>query len=260
MREGKSVTWVWGRRVTWNVRGVSGTVSVDAVTLYRAVGEIGLFGGNGGYREELEALWSLVKERFSTTKPKNFSDDFLLIITFTTTQLIFLVERKYPLTRFTLDQMLNAVRLKVEEESEVSLKLLSFGVDAAKEFKKNTLDQMLNAVRLKVEEESKVSLELLRKMVQRETTRSQNHAYKSPPLRPAGHKPHGPPMRAIRSNMNGARPKRTSARLLSVLIILKDPVSEFSTEWYQSLVRRFDLQKNKISSTAEEENDEEKLK
>nr|GEU35248.1 hypothetical protein [Tanacetum cinerariifolium] len=30
-------------------------------------------------REELEALWSLVKERFSTTKPKNFSDDFLLV-------------------------------------------------------------------------------------------------------------------------------------------------------------------------------------
>nr|GEV01118.1 uncharacterized mitochondrial protein AtMg00810-like [Tanacetum cinerariifolium] len=111
-------------------------------------------------REDLEALWSLVKEKFSTTKPKNFSDDFLLvtlgvmfekpdihaqmwknqrsvhgpakvkgwkllescgvqIITFTTTQLILLVERKYPLTRFTLDQMLNAVRLKVKEESEV---------------------------------------------------------------------------------------------------------------------------------------------
>nr|GEU92534.1 putative ribonuclease H-like domain-containing protein [Tanacetum cinerariifolium] len=48
-------------------------------------------------------------------------------------------ERKYPLTRFTLDQMLNAVQLKVEEESDVSLKLLSFGVDAAKEFKKNML-------------------------------------------------------------------------------------------------------------------------
>nr|GEW72977.1 hypothetical protein [Tanacetum cinerariifolium] len=80
-------------------------------------------------REDLEALWSLVKEIFSTTKPKNFSDDFLLvtlgIITFTTTQLILLVEKKYPLTRFTLDQMLNAVRLEVEEESEVSLELLS---------------------------------------------------------------------------------------------------------------------------------------
>nr|GEV12153.1 xylulose kinase-1 [Tanacetum cinerariifolium] len=30
-------------------------------------------------REELDALLSLVKERFATTKPKNFSDDFLLI-------------------------------------------------------------------------------------------------------------------------------------------------------------------------------------
>nr|GEV02386.1 ubiquitin hydrolase [Tanacetum cinerariifolium] len=66
-----------------------------------------------------------------------------------------------------------------------------------------------------------------RKRVQRETTRSQNHAYVSPshrstghrsygaPMRPshrlAGHKPHGPPMRPMRSNMNGARPKRASA-------------------------------------------------
>nr|GEZ23146.1 hypothetical protein [Tanacetum cinerariifolium] len=60
------------------------------------------------------------------------------------------------------------------------------------------------------------------KRVQRETTRSQNHAYMSPshrsygaPMRPshgpAGHRPHGPPIRPIRSNMNGARPKRTSA-------------------------------------------------
>nr|GEZ42680.1 hypothetical protein [Tanacetum cinerariifolium] len=35
-------------------------------------------------------------------------------------------ERRYPLTRFTLDQMLNNVQLEVEEESEVSLKLLRF--------------------------------------------------------------------------------------------------------------------------------------
>nr|GFB30421.1 hypothetical protein [Tanacetum cinerariifolium] len=48
------------------------------------------------------------------------------IITFTSTHLILLIERQYPLTRFTLDQMLNAVRLKVEEESDVSLKLLRF--------------------------------------------------------------------------------------------------------------------------------------
>nr|GEV08145.1 hypothetical protein [Tanacetum cinerariifolium] len=118
-------------------------------------------------REDLESLWSLVKERFSTSKPNNFSDDFLLttlgamferpdgqaqvwknhrtvhgqakvkswkllescgvnIITFTTTQLILLVERRYALSRFTLDQMLNAVRLRVEEQSEMSLELLRF--------------------------------------------------------------------------------------------------------------------------------------
>nr|GEV50321.1 hypothetical protein [Tanacetum cinerariifolium] len=48
------------------------------------------------------------------------------IITFTTTQMILLVERRYPLTRFIQDQMLNDVRLEVEEESEVSLELLRF--------------------------------------------------------------------------------------------------------------------------------------
>nr|GEU80653.1 hypothetical protein [Tanacetum cinerariifolium] len=44
-------------------------------------------------------------------------------------------ERKYLLTKFTLNQMLYSVRLEVEEDSEVSLDLLSFGVDAAMEFK-----------------------------------------------------------------------------------------------------------------------------
>nr|GEU94243.1 hypothetical protein [Tanacetum cinerariifolium] len=97
-------------------------------------------------REDLKALWSLVKERFYTTKPKNFSNDFLLVTLGEMfkkpdihaqiwknqrtvdglEKVILLVERKYPLTRFTLDQMLNAVRLKVEEKSEVSLKLLRF--------------------------------------------------------------------------------------------------------------------------------------
>nr|GEX87791.1 hypothetical protein [Tanacetum cinerariifolium] len=117
--------------------------------------------------EDLEVLWEFVKERFASSKPKNFSDDFLLttltyifekldvqaqvwknqrtvyglakvkswrllescgvhIITFTSTQMILLVKRRYPLTTFTLDQMLNNVRLEVEEESEVSLELLRF--------------------------------------------------------------------------------------------------------------------------------------
>nr|GEZ27156.1 RNA-directed DNA polymerase, eukaryota, reverse transcriptase zinc-binding domain protein [Tanacetum cinerariifolium] len=108
-------------------------------------------------REDLEVLWQLVKERFASSKPNNFLDDFLLttltyifekpnvedqfwksqrvvyglakvkswkllescgvhIITLTTTQMILLVERRYPLTRFTLDQMLNNVRLEVEKK------------------------------------------------------------------------------------------------------------------------------------------------
>nr|GEW60566.1 hypothetical protein [Tanacetum cinerariifolium] len=48
------------------------------------------------------------------------------IISFTTTQLILLVERRYPLSRFTIHQMLNVVRLRVKEESEMSLELLRF--------------------------------------------------------------------------------------------------------------------------------------
>nr|GEV23196.1 hypothetical protein [Tanacetum cinerariifolium] len=74
------------------------------------------------------------------------------IITFTTTQMILLVERRYHLTRFTLDQMLNNVRLEVKEENEVSLEFLrfvrrqqqegykpDFGVDAVEDFKEYTL-------------------------------------------------------------------------------------------------------------------------
>nr|GEX95477.1 hypothetical protein [Tanacetum cinerariifolium] len=76
-------------------------------------------------REDLEALLSLVKERFSTTNPKNFSDDILLVILGAMFEKPD-IQRKFPLTRFTLDQMLNVVRLEVEEESEVSLELLRF--------------------------------------------------------------------------------------------------------------------------------------
>nr|GEX59855.1 putative reverse transcriptase domain-containing protein [Tanacetum cinerariifolium] len=95
----------------------------------------------------------LYLKRFATTKPKNFSDDYLLItlgamfkkpdihaqIWKNQRSLILLVEWKYPITKFTLNLMLNNVRLKVEEESEVSLELLSFGVDAAMDLKKNML-------------------------------------------------------------------------------------------------------------------------
>nr|GEV33483.1 hypothetical protein [Tanacetum cinerariifolium] len=107
----------------------------------------------------------IVKERFSTSKPTNFSDEYLLltlktmfekpdgqdaiwknqksvhglalvkswklltscgvhIITLSTIQLILLVERRYLLSRFTLEQLVNVTRLQVKEESKMSLELL----------------------------------------------------------------------------------------------------------------------------------------
>nr|GEU99057.1 hypothetical protein [Tanacetum cinerariifolium] len=82
-------------------------------------------------RDNLETLWKIVKERFESTEPKNFSDDFLL----NTFKIMFekpnveanmflLVEKKYPLTHFNLRQMLDNVRLEVKEESDMSLELL----------------------------------------------------------------------------------------------------------------------------------------
>nr|GEU91364.1 putative reverse transcriptase domain-containing protein [Tanacetum cinerariifolium] len=96
-------------------------------------------------REDLEMLWQIVKEIFSSSKPKNFSDDYLLTTLtymFEKPDMILLVERRYPLTRFTLEQMLNNVRLEVKEESEVSFELLrfvSFRIDAAEDFKQYML-------------------------------------------------------------------------------------------------------------------------
>nr|GEW66605.1 hypothetical protein [Tanacetum cinerariifolium] len=118
-------------------------------------------------REDLETLWNIVKERFSTSKPNNFSDEYFLstlktmfgrpdgqdnvwkdqrsaygqalvkswklliscrvhIISFTTIKIILLVERRYPLLKFTLEQMINVVRLQVKEQSEMSLELIRF--------------------------------------------------------------------------------------------------------------------------------------
>nr|GEU88856.1 hypothetical protein [Tanacetum cinerariifolium] len=81
--------------------------------------------------EDLESLWNIIKERFAKTEARNYSDDFLL----NTLKIMFekpnvkadiflLVERMYPLTHFTLEQMVNDVRLEVKDESEMSLELL----------------------------------------------------------------------------------------------------------------------------------------
>nr|GEU93550.1 hypothetical protein [Tanacetum cinerariifolium] len=88
-------------------------------------------------REDLETLWKLVKERFETTEPKIFSDDFLLKIlkimfekpnikanVWKDQKGIYGLAKKYPLTYLTLEKMLNNVKLEVKEESEMSLELL----------------------------------------------------------------------------------------------------------------------------------------
>nr|GEU47585.1 hypothetical protein [Tanacetum cinerariifolium] len=82
-------------------------------------------------REDLKTLWKLVKDIFESTEPQNFLDEFLLNILKimfekpnVKANMILLVEKKYPLIRFTLEQMLNNVRLEVEEESEMLLELL----------------------------------------------------------------------------------------------------------------------------------------
>nr|GEW79523.1 hypothetical protein [Tanacetum cinerariifolium] len=103
-------------------------------------------------KEDLETLWRIVKDRFSTLKPNNFLDEYLLltlrtmfkepdgqdaiwrnqksvyglalvkrwkllascgvhVITLSTVQLFLLVERRYPLSRFTLEQLVNVTRL-----------------------------------------------------------------------------------------------------------------------------------------------------
>nr|GEU49907.1 hypothetical protein [Tanacetum cinerariifolium] len=73
------------------------------------------------------SIWRDQRDRYGLEKVKSwklFESCGVHILTLTTIQMILLVEKKYPLTRFTLEQMLNNVRLEVEEESEMSLELL----------------------------------------------------------------------------------------------------------------------------------------
>nr|GEW50947.1 hypothetical protein [Tanacetum cinerariifolium] len=81
-------------------------------------------------KPDVEAsIWKNQRGRYGLAKVKSWKlleSCGVHILTFTTTQMILVVERRYPLMRFTLDQILNNVRLEVEEESEVSLELLRF--------------------------------------------------------------------------------------------------------------------------------------
>nr|GFA72550.1 hypothetical protein [Tanacetum cinerariifolium] len=53
-------------------------------------------------------------------------DDVFIEATPLAKKLILLVKRRYPLSRFILEQLVNVTRLQVEEESEMSLELLRF--------------------------------------------------------------------------------------------------------------------------------------
>nr|GEX28242.1 putative ribonuclease H-like domain-containing protein [Tanacetum cinerariifolium] len=76
----------------------------------------------------------LVRERFEKTKPKNYTDDYLLKLLRQCLNILMLkpiyeeIKGRYPWTHFTLEQMLNNVRLEVKEESEMSLELLRGGL------------------------------------------------------------------------------------------------------------------------------------
>nr|GEZ10365.1 hypothetical protein [Tanacetum cinerariifolium] len=93
-------------------------------------------------REDLETLWRIVKDRFSTSKPTNFSDEYLLLTLKTmfkepdrqdaiwrnqkSVHGLALVKRweAADFMWFTLEQLVNVTRLQVEKESKMSLELL----------------------------------------------------------------------------------------------------------------------------------------
>nr|GEX48927.1 hypothetical protein [Tanacetum cinerariifolium] len=56
------------------------------------------------------------------------------IIILSTIQLFLLVERRYPLSRFTLEQLVNVARLQVEVESKMSLELIRFTRQQLREY------------------------------------------------------------------------------------------------------------------------------
>ncbi|GJZ75311.1 hypothetical protein Tco_0639776 [Tanacetum coccineum] len=113
------------------------------------------------YKEDLEVLWSIVKVRFKKTEPVNYMDTFLHLnlktmyehhlednvwknqqalvkvlnwklydscgvhcVTMQNILYYMLVEKMYPLTKHTLHQMFNDVKLQVDYECEMAFELL----------------------------------------------------------------------------------------------------------------------------------------
>nr|GFA53436.1 hypothetical protein [Tanacetum cinerariifolium] len=72
-------------------------------------------------------VWKDQKGKYGLAKVKRwklFESCGVYCLTLSTTHIFLLVERMYPLTRFTLEQMINDVRLEVKDEGEMSLELL----------------------------------------------------------------------------------------------------------------------------------------
>nr|GEX49237.1 ribonuclease H-like domain-containing protein [Tanacetum cinerariifolium] len=101
-----------------------------------------------------------------------------------------------------------------------------------------------------------------RKRVQRETTRSQNHAYVSashrsvghrsygahmrPSHRPAGHRPHGPLMRPMKSNMNVINRRNRVKDVQASAYWVGKPVKPNSAS---IILKRYDYVDNKLHDT-----------
>nr|GEW58363.1 hypothetical protein [Tanacetum cinerariifolium] len=90
----------------------------------------GDFMKNRGYMEKSkECSWFGIGEKM---KAADFMWCALIILS--TVQLFLLVGRMYPLSRFTLEQLVNVARLQVKEKSEISLELLRFTRQQLKEY------------------------------------------------------------------------------------------------------------------------------
>nr|GEX35042.1 hypothetical protein [Tanacetum cinerariifolium] len=91
-----------------------------------------------------------------------------------------------------------------------------------------------------------------RKRVKRGTSRSQNNAFKSPSHRPVGHRPYGPPVRPMISNMNAARTNRTffKAHSYETRPFLKTTAvkSQFRAPWVLTVNRNNPLVNGKFST------------
>ncbi|GJZ52077.1 putative ribonuclease H-like domain-containing protein [Tanacetum coccineum] len=85
-------------------------------------------------REDLEVLWRIVKARFKKTEPVNYMDNFLLLNLKTMFEhhvedmqsmpYYLLVEKMYPLIKYTLHQVFNDVKLQVDYECKMAYELL----------------------------------------------------------------------------------------------------------------------------------------